>query len=194
MDPAPRFLAFVGTDALADGPLATVVAAARAAHAAQPDRRVALYDAATGRALDVDLTTDTPPTLTPPAPGPGRPRLGVVSREVSLLPRHWAWLSAQRGGASAALRRLVDAARKASAGDEEVAAAIDATHRFLWDLAGDLPGFEEATRALFARDLAAFDERTAAWPAGIRAALAVFTAPARPTEEPAPGPPSRPTP
>ncbi|MEZ4465295.1 MAG: DUF2239 family protein [bacterium] len=71
----------------------------------------------------------------------------------------------------------MDAARKAGAGDEHIAAALDATHRFLWDFAGDLPGFEEATRALFARDFAAFDATTSAWSADLRAALIVFRGP-----------------
>ncbi|MEZ4474019.1 MAG: DUF2239 family protein [bacterium] len=182
MDLAPAYLAFAGPTAIGQGSLAEVVTAARAAFRADPTRRIALYDCQTGRLVDVDLASDAPPSVAEPPPGPGRPRLGVVSREISLLPRHWAWLSAQRGGASAALRRLVDAARKAGAGDEHIAAALDATHRFLWDFAGDLPGFEEATRALFARDFAAFDATTSAWSADLRAALIVFTQPARPPQ------------
>lgn len=81
--------------------------------------------------------------------GPGRPKLGVISREVTLLPRHWDWLGRQPGGASAALRRLVDEKRKAGDGQEESRRARDAAGKFMWAIAGDLPNFEEATRALY---------------------------------------------
>jgi len=100
--------------------------------------------------------------------GPGRPRLGVVAREVTLLPRHWAWLGAQPGGASAALRRLVDQARKGSARKDRVRRAQDAAFRFMSAMGGDLPGYEEAIRALFAGDAERFDGHTAAWPADLR--------------------------
>lgn len=197
METTPLFLAFAGTDPLARGALADVLAVARAARSAGAAHRIAVYNVATGRCLDDGVVAggpgfvdQQPPLDSAPAEvaedddaptvgRPGRPRLGVVSREVSLLPRHWDWLGTQRGGASAALRRLVDAARKAGAAEAQVTAAIEATHRFLWDLAGDLPGFEEATRALFARDLPAFDALTAAWPAGLQAALVDFTRGAR---------------
>jgi hypothetical protein len=92
----------------------------------------------------------------------------VVSKEVTLLPRHWAWLAAQRGGASATLRRLVDRARRQGAAEDRVCTAQDATYRFLSALAGDLPGFEEAIRALYRSDGAAFEKRSAAWPDDLR--------------------------
>jgi hypothetical protein len=101
-------------------------------------------------------------------PGPGRPRLGVVSREVSLLPRHWAWLEQQPGGISGALRRLVDEARKTSAARDRARAVQEAVGKLMWALAGDFPGFEEASRALYAADLAGFERQTAGWPADIR--------------------------
>jgi hypothetical protein len=100
--------------------------------------------------------------------GPGRPKLGVVSREVSLLPRHWAWLEQQPGGISGALRRLVDEARKANQGRDRARAARDAAHRIMWALAGNFPGFEEASRALYAGDLPRFERETEQWPADIR--------------------------
>lgn len=99
-----------------------------------------------------------------PARGPGRPKLGVVGREVTLLPRHWAWLSAQRGGASVTLRRLVDQARRESVEADVVHQAQDAAYRFMQAVAGDHPGFEEATRALFARDEEGFVAQTEGWP------------------------------
>ena len=103
-----------------------------------------------------------------PARGPGRPKLGVVAREVTLLPRHWDWLAAQPGGASVALRRLVEDARRVSASDDRRRAAQEAAYRFMQAMAGDQPGYEDATRALFAGDVARFEERTAAWPEDVR--------------------------
>ena len=100
--------------------------------------------------------------------GRGRPKLGVVAREVTLLPRHWQWLNAQPGGASVALRKLVDAARREHAAGDLRRAAQERAYRFLSAMGGDRPGFEEATRALFARDSAAFEARIAAWPDDVR--------------------------
>lgn len=106
------------------------------------------------------------------APAVGRPRLGVVAREVTLLPRHWAWLSQQPGGASAALRRLVDEARRTHATRDARRQATERAYRFMSAIAGGLPGFEEAARALFAHDGAGFDRCIAHWPADVRSHLA----------------------
>jgi hypothetical protein len=103
--------------------------------------------------------------------GPGRPRLGVVSREISLLPRHWEWLEAQPGGLSATLRRLVDEARRQEPQSEQARQRRDATSRLMWALAGDLPGFEEASRALFASERGRFTDLLASWPADLRGYL-----------------------
>ena len=141
-----------------------------------------VFDDATGALVDFPW----PPGYAPAQPvgspadetglatssGVGRPRLGVVAREVTLLPRHWDWLAQQRGGASAALRRLVDEARR-SQGDQDVQRlAKERTYRFMSAIGGGLPGFEEASRALFANDGAAFAGRIAHWPADVRAHLA----------------------
>ena len=105
----------------------------------------------------------------PPARrGPGRPRLGVVAREVTLLPRHWDWLALQPGGASVAIRKLVEAARRSSGDKDRVRFAQEATYRFVSAIAGDKPHYEEAIRALFAADAARFDKLIAEWPADIR--------------------------
>jgi hypothetical protein len=103
-----------------------------------------------------------------PRSGPGRPKLGVVSREVSLLPRHWEWLEQQPNGISAALRRLVDEARKANAAKDRVRAATEAAGRFMTVVAGNLPGFEEALRALYAHNEARFEEEIHDWPNDVR--------------------------
>jgi hypothetical protein len=100
--------------------------------------------------------------------GPGRPKLGVVSREVTLLPRHWEWLGSQPGGASVALRKLVDEARRVNSGKDRVRRSQESAYRFMSVMAGNLPGFEEASRALFTGDRKRFEELTASWPADIR--------------------------
>jgi hypothetical protein len=104
----------------------------------------------------------------PKPTGPGRPRLGVVGREVTLLPRHWEWLDRQSGGASVALRKLVDQARKANAEKERVDQAKTAANRFLFTVAGNFPGLEEATRALFSGDKVGFLKQTEPWPEDVR--------------------------
>lgn len=193
-------LAFTGSSLLARGDLARVALAVYDSEAHRRGELVLLVDAETGREFDIDLSgtreevaarhaapsasdVDAGPGDEPPdAPRRrGRPRLGVVGREVTLLPRHWAWLEQQRGGASATLRRLVDEARKASESGEARRRAQDRTQRLMSALAGDLPGFEEATRALYACDGGAFERETAPWPADVRSiarelAADVFTA------------------
>ncbi len=98
----------------------------------------------------------------------GRPKLGVVGREVTLLPRHWEWLDRQRGGASGTIRRLVDEARKQNARSDGMRLAQDRTNRFISAIAGDLPGFEEATRALYSGNEAAFVKHVEDWPKDVR--------------------------
>lgn len=104
-----------------------------------------------------------------PAPrAAGRPRLGVVAREVTLLPRHWEWLSVQPGGASAALRRLIDKARKDNKSADSRRAAGERSYKFMSAIAGDQPQFEEAARALFAGDAVRFAGHVADWPPDVR--------------------------
>src|SRR5262249_23245255 len=116
-------------------------------------------------------------TSTPP--GPGRPKLGVVAREVSLLPRHWEWLSTQSGGASATLRRLVEESMKglATSTRERIRLAQERTHKFMTAIAGDLPHFEEALRTLYAKDKKKLKEHLVSWPADIRAHVLLLSAP-----------------
>lgn len=155
-----RVTAFVGHQRLATGTRAEV-ARAIAAHGGAA--HLLVFDDATGRQTDLP-----PPDRLAPAPARGRPRIGVVPREVTLLPRHWDWLAAQPGGASAALRRLVDAARQADEGATAQRQARDRAYAFLSAIAGDLPGFEDASRALFADDDASFRQRIGGWPQDIR--------------------------
>lgn len=183
-EPRLRCTAFRGPRRIASGDLLEVAMATKAVVDSGGQDPIQIFDDATGRPIDLDLrgTPDEvrarmevheaaaagPEAHPVPARGPGRPRLGVVSKEVTLLPRHWAWLGAQRGGASATLRRLVDLARKAGEHHDRVRRAQDAAFRFMTDMAGDLPGFEEAIRALFAGQQEKFEAETQAWPADVR--------------------------
>ena len=113
-----------------------------------------------------DASTETPAVTVTDAvkPGPGRPRLGVVAREITLLPRHWQWLSDQPGGASVTIRKLVEEARGASTKRDRRRRAQESAYRFMSAMLGDQPGFEEATRSLFAGDAVRFAEFAAEWP------------------------------
>jgi len=173
--------AFDGHRRIASGPLPTVALAVRQALQADPAGPVLIYSNATGQLVDVDLRgsdgdlaarlapAEAPPAeAAPGARGRGRPRLGVVSREVTLLPRHWEWLAAQPGGASVALRKLVEEARRANEDKDRQRQRQEAAYRFMSSIAGDLPGFEEAARALFAHDPDRFARCVAAWPQDVR--------------------------
>lgn len=189
-----RFVAFRDDALLASGTREDLV---RGIFRAGGDRRqgaILIFDAVSSEPLELDLrgteaeslarlrtgsasaTTASPESPGLPAGekrGPGRPRLGVVPREITLLPRHWDWLNRQPGGASAAVRRLVDAARSAAgpaANGERVTrrTAQEYAYRFLSAMLGNHPGFEDATRALFAGDAARFDEVSTVWPPDLR--------------------------
>jgi hypothetical protein len=170
-EPAPTWTLFAGERRLARGSLAEIAAAACAAP--DDDGPVLAFDDATGKVVDLDLSGSAQAVAArysrPAAPRPrGRPKLGVVAREVTLLPRHWDWLSAQPGGASVALRRLVDQARRNTADAGERKARQEVAYRFMSAMAGDLPGYEEAIRALFANDRSGVEARAEAWPADVR--------------------------
>ncbi len=113
-------------------------------------------------------TTETSSSEPASQRGPGRPKLGVVPREVTLLPRHWEWLNCQPGGASVALRKLVEEARRVNNDRDKLRTSQEAVYRFMHAMAGDLPGFEEAARALFAKESEQFNERVVLWPVDIR--------------------------
>jgi len=182
----PDFTAFIGHQRLAAGPLAEVALAVIKAAARPVAEPIIIFDDATGQPVDLDLRgteRDVLARLPQPAPPPetvaeaaaaaeprgrGRPRLGVVAREVTLLPRHWEWLNAQPGGASVALRKLVDGARRANGDLDRARAARDAAYHFMAVMAGNLASFEEASRALFAGDRRRLAELIAGWPDDIR--------------------------
>ena len=180
-----QFTAFIGDRLLASGPLADVALAVLKVSDKVAAEPVVIFDDANGRPVDLDLggtERDVMARLSLPAADPdaaedeapveprgrGRPRLGVVAREVTLLPRHWEWLGAQPGGASVALRKLVEEARRASGDRDSSRAAREAAYYFMSAMAGNLPGFEEASRALFADDRRRFGDLIAGWPRDIR--------------------------
>ncbi|WP_093383508.1 DUF2239 family protein [Variovorax sp. OV329] len=180
MDSLPdRLSAFAGFRRVAGGPSAEVIQQLRSSGHPSGGELVRVFDDATGTRLDLDLRPqaeiDATPVPKPPAAAAapaqrsvGRPRLGVVAREVTLLPRHWDWLNRQPGGASVALRRLVDDARHVHRERDALRASRETTYRVMTEMAGDLAGFEEATRALFAGDGAQFKLLIEPWPEDLR--------------------------
>jgi hypothetical protein len=166
--------AFDGHRLLAAGDRPVVALAVKRALDAAAAGPLLAFDDATGAAIDFDLRGSdeeivarlVEPDGSEPR-GRGRPKLGVVAREVTLLPRHWEWLAAQPGGASVALRLLVDGARRTDGGATRARQSLAAAYRFLQAIAGDFPGFEEASRALFVGDSERFTLCVADWPADI---------------------------
>lgn len=186
--------AFESSRLLLSGPLVEVALAVKTAMAWEGADPILTFDDETGRVIDLDLrgskaeiiaqlsqqqikpanpspssendATDSEPKE---ARGRGRPKLGVIGREVTLLPRQWEWLAAQPGGASVALRKLVDEARRNSAPAQKTRAAQERAYHFMLAIAGNLPGYEEATRALFANDRARLTQHIADWPGDIAA-------------------------
>lgn len=185
LPPAPTFTTFDGHRLIATGALRDNAMALKRALESGTSSPVFIFDDATGRTVEVDTRgTDeeccarlvarfpaqeqisaAEPTEEPEQPrGRGRPKLGVVPREVTLLPRHWEWLDTQSGGSSVALRKLVEEARRQSSEKDKARKALDRAYQFMVIMAGDLPGFEEASRALFANDVQKMHDLMADWP------------------------------
>lgn len=179
--------AFDGQRLLARGALADVALSVKQAQAARADAAILVFDDQSGKQVDLDLCGgeadirkryQAPAATAAPADdadtaevtprGRGRPKLGVVPREVTLLPRHWDWLAAQPGGASVALRKLVEQARRDNEARDQQRQRQEAAYHFMSSMGGNLPGFEEATRALYADDRAGFARQVAEWPRDVR--------------------------
>ena len=188
------YVAFLDMREIASGDLESVAIALRQhVDAASDDvrgRPVLVFDTSTGRQLDLDLSGPvdavaarhrTGLSEAPPKRGRGRPRLGVVGREVTLLPRHWAWLDAQPQGASPTLRRLIDKQRRGE--DDPVRRAQHRAHGFMTAVAGDLPGYEEAIRALYAGSGDRFRAEIDGWPEDVRRTTIAFAEAAIPITE-----------
>jgi hypothetical protein len=180
------YSSFQGHRLIKSGPLAAVALAVKQAVDAASDEPVLIFDDRTGRSIDIDIRgtdadvlarfaineafdgADDAKSGATESRGRGRPKLGVIAREVTLLPRHWEWLAAQPGGASVALRKLVDEARRTNSERDGTRAAQERAYYFMSAMAGDMPSFEGASRALFANDTSTFNERIAAWPIDVR--------------------------
>jgi uncharacterized protein len=177
-DTSTQCIAFIGDKLLASGRLDEVSDAAKQAFDANASLSPWVFDATTSARIDIDLGGSAadvrarlPLAAALPVRGPGRPKLGVVPREVTLLPRHWEWLASQPGGASIALRKLVEQARKAASPASDNRKGQEAVYKFMSAIAGDFIGYEEATRALFAGDRAKFTSLIAPWPIDVHAHL-----------------------
>ncbi|MEP7325959.1 MAG: DUF2239 family protein [Gemmatimonadota bacterium] len=166
-------IAFEGFRLIAYGELADVALEAKKVLDRGERGPVLIFDHATSEPIEVDFRGSADEVRQRLGSASvqrsrGRPRLGVVAREVTLLPRHWDWLNDQPGGASVALRRLVDDAKRTNAGRDRVRQAQDAAYRFMVTMAGNQPGFEESIRNLYAGNRARFDQVVENWPADVR--------------------------
>jgi hypothetical protein len=183
----PQLTAFDGKRKVAAGPLHVVAQALKELVTHDPDAQILIFDDASGSQVDLNLhgslaevlqrlpraatpapVSQAPEHAPPPARTAGRPKLGVVAREITLLPRHWEWLATQPGGASVALRKLVEHAQRDNKVHDEQRQAREAAYKVMNALAGDAPGFEEASRALFAGNQPAFLDCVQDWPADVR--------------------------
>jgi len=170
------FTAFYGQKRLASGSLSQVALAAKKAIDRGALQPILIYNDTTGRAIDIDTRGNDTEILArliaappePPQRGRGRPKLGVVAREVTLLPRHWAWLGSQPGGASVAIRKLVEAARRTTLESDQRHGRQEAAFHFISAMAGNFANFDEANRALFADDRERFVGLIQTWPIDVR--------------------------
>jgi uncharacterized protein len=192
---ADTYIAFEGDCCIASGGLRDVASAAKAALDRRKGASILVFDGKTSGPVDIDFRGSIGDVLARlpeaagapvamegaalPAPrGPGRPKLGVVAREVTLLPRHWEWLARQSGGASVALRKLVDEARRTGEDRDRVRQAQEAAYRFMSALAGNKANYEDAIRALFAGEAARFENLIAEWPTDVRSHSSKLAEPA----------------
>jgi hypothetical protein len=179
----PAFIAFDGDRRIAAGDLHEVARAAKQRLDRHKEASVLIFDGITSNVVDLDFRGSIDDVLArlpvadkiadaepvpPTSRSPGRPKLGVVAREITLLPRHWEWLALQPGGASVAIRKLVDDARRGGEEKDRIRHGQDAAYRFMSAMAGNRPHFEEAVRALFAPNPQHFKELIAGWPADVR--------------------------
>lgn len=179
-----HYTAFRGEHRIATGALADVARAIKQQAVEDAAAGVLIFDDTTAQTVELDLRGSESdvigrlaPTEAAPARGPGRPKLGVVPREVTLLPRHWDWLGQQPGGASVALRKLVEEASRASSSRDRIRTAREVAYRFMSATGGNAPHFEEIARALFAGDRGRFDKLLAAWPTDLREYLQQLAGP-----------------
>lgn len=176
--------AFVGGVRIAKGTLQHVVAFVKESLDDTKFAQLLIFNDLTGKPIDVDFRGNTAEVLqrlsSPADHAPaeeeskqatkrvGRPKLGVVSGEVTLLPRHWDWLKSQPGGASVTLRKLIDEARRSGKSESKIRLAQEASYHFMTAMAGDFPQHEEALRALYAGNQDRFYQLIDDWAPDIR--------------------------
>lgn len=177
MSPTTSYIAFDGSQRIAQGALADVARATKQRLDAGAAGPLLMLDERNSRPIEIDFRGSVDevlarlPSTTPAEPtsrGPGRPKLGVVPREVTLLPRHWDWLGQQPGGASAVLRRLVEQSIRQGGAKERARHAVESVDRFMRVMAGDAPGYEEASRAFYRGERERFAALVTDWPADVR--------------------------
>ncbi|HEV2703497.1 MAG TPA: DUF2239 family protein [Steroidobacteraceae bacterium] len=180
MDAPGTYSAFDGSSRLFRGTFQEVVLKVKERLGRNENSSLLIFSDDTGKTMDFNFQGSVKDVLkrleiyvsrqeSAPSSGPGRPRLGVISREISLLPRHWEWLASQPGGASASLRKLIDEARRKSTGHVSIKQIQERAYRFMSVMAGDMKGYEEALRALYKADRRSFLLHTQEWPLDVRA-------------------------
>lgn len=206
----PSYTSFNGHQRIASGSLTVNALAVKHAMASDVPGPLLTFCDQTGQVVDIDMRGSDADMLArlPPEGHPlqgnesvgidseesgeprgrGRPKLGVVAREVTLLPRHWDWLAAQPGGASVTMRKLVEEARRANVDRDRQRRANECAYHFMSTMAGDMAGFEEASRALFANDAEKFRQQTEAWPSDVRDYVRCLADPLALAEVPSPAP------
>ena len=174
-----KYTVFDGFKIVSQGNIEEVAIATKKYLKKEDSARILIFSDLSGKQMDLDLSgTDKDVTdrlsvyktadTTSSGTGPGRPKMGVKPREVSLLPTHWEWLSTQSGGASATIRRLVDEKMKTAAPKDKIKKTQETVYTFLNSIAGDLENFEDAIRFLYRQDEAKFKEAIAAWPKDLK--------------------------
>ncbi|KYG68726.1 hypothetical protein AZI87_05710 [Bdellovibrio bacteriovorus] len=181
--------AFSSSQRIASGSIKDVALKVKEHLEDHPQAAILIFDNQTSQQVELDLRGTVDAVLKrleksglikeeePAKGGPGRPKLGVTSKEVTLLPQHWDWLAKQPGGASVTLRRLVDEAKKKNAAKDLIRQSQDATYKFMTVMAGDLPDYEEALRALYAKDAEKFKKLISKWPEDVRAHINMLAEP-----------------
>lgn len=182
MDKPSTYTAFCGATRIATGSIEEVINGIKTSTIPEEGGSpILVFDNQTGKQFDLDLRGTTEEILerfqsTQKRRGRGRPKMGVECNELCLLPRHWEWLSAQPRSTSATVRRLIDAARKEETPEDRIREQTDAVGNFMWSMAGDQPGFEEATRSLYRGDLQEVRKQIAQWPVDVKKHIEMFLA------------------
>lgn len=178
-------IAFSGDIKISSGPILKVAEATKKHLIKKPNSDIQIFDHDTGQFLEVDFRGSLSQVVermkksfiieTEKIRGPGRPKLGVVSKEITLLPKHWDWLNLQANGASGSIRKLIDEAMKRNVAKDELKRSQNSVYKFMTIMAGNYPLYEEALRAFYANDNAKFKYIITNWPKDVRDHLLKMT-------------------